>query len=132
MYALPTVSAVLMIALCGTAQIKSLLDNLEDGHYVCAKDFDEDETMAEFRNALPDASAKVESYLGLKLSDNDDIKRFEINSLNPERTSMYVNVTEKTSGKNHFLRLDLLASNLWRAHRISQEEFKKWETACPL
>ncbi|VDK53130.1 unnamed protein product [Cylicostephanus goldi] len=94
-----SVTVLLVKALCVAGQIKSALDDLEDEQHVeeqhvCAKDSDKDETMAGFRNASPEAAAEVESYLGLLLNDDDVIKRFEINFLYPEWTSMYVNVAE--------------------------------------
>ncbi|CAJ0599352.1 unnamed protein product [Cylicocyclus nassatus] len=132
MYAkLLTVTALFVTALCITAQTTSALDDLKDGQ-VCAKELDKNETMAEFRKAFPDAATEVESYLGLLLDDKDGIKRYTINFHNPEWTSMYVNVLDKTSEKNYFLRVDLLASDLWSAYEVNEEEFKKWKTACQL
>ncbi|VDK71794.1 unnamed protein product [Cylicostephanus goldi] len=63
---IPAVIALFLTTLCVTAPLKSLLDNLEDGHPVCSKDFEEDETMADFRQ-FAYAPDEVERFLGKKL-----------------------------------------------------------------
>ncbi|CAJ0599400.1 unnamed protein product [Cylicocyclus nassatus] len=119
----------------------------------CSKDFEKSETMAEFRN-FAKAPNEVERFLGKKLADNDSIKRYEIYYMSiswlkamflikkynlpfSDWTAMFVKITEKATGKNHFLRLNRprprrFREVSWVAQKSSEEDFKKWETACPM
>ncbi|CAJ0599526.1 unnamed protein product [Cylicocyclus nassatus] len=117
----------------------------------CSKDFEKSETMAEFRN-FAKAPNEVERFLGKKLADNDSINRYEIYHMRPnwpsawflrkkynlpeDWTAMFLKVTEKATGRNHFLRLNRPRPRRdkvsWVAQKISEEDFKKWETACPM
>ncbi|CAJ0590254.1 unnamed protein product [Cylicocyclus nassatus] len=117
-----SIATLFATALCVTG--------LERGRPVCSIDFEEDESMADFRK-FANAPAKIEAFLGKTLADDDRTRRYEVYHSNPSWVAMLVNVVEKKAGERHFIRLSR-KGHRWIPITIKEKGFEKWKTVCTL